>query len=280
MVYFLTLPPDRVPYGYVLISARDPHRGIQYLKAHRERVEMVIIDSGVEIFRSPKVTEYPGGPDHWVAHIRSVFREVKRIVPSAAVYATCPDYPDDYNPGSLWLSSEVTNIERSVDNLERCFSYSDVKWLIPIQGHYRKPETLLRALELIRERGFLHHDTIYAVANLCVERQSDVISMGVRYVYHWFLRNAGWVPDIHVFGMKLSALRRVKSMILSFDSLAWTKPVNAKLWHRSNWSAKNTTERELFFCVYVYRLWKVHGVAIPLYTLRWCEENTPVKQYL
>jgi len=243
-------------------------------------VRFVIIDSGVEIFRDGKRKEYPGGPEHWITHIRSLYRHVAATAGDAVVYATCPDYPDDYAPRALWLSEEVTNIERSVDNLERCLRYADVRWLAPIQGHHRDPASLLRALELMRSRGLLERFDLFGIANLCTENSRDIISRAVKYVRHWFARELGRAPRIHVFGMKIGALSRVRGLVWSFDSTAWTRPLTGKLCRRGKWSAKNEAEKELYFCVYAYRLWARHGVWIPEKTLRWCDENTEYRDYV
>jgi hypothetical protein len=60
-VRFFTLPPSGVYWPYVLINANRPERGLRYLRRWG-RVEVVIVDSGVEIFRDPSVRDYP--PDH------------------------------------------------------------------------------------------------------------------------------------------------------------------------------------------------------------------------
>jgi hypothetical protein len=200
--------------------------------------EEVIIDSGVEIFRDPSVKEYP--KDHEVRLLR-VYMKVKQINQQARIWVTVPDYPDDYHPRSLWLSDEVTNIERTVENvLKYTEQYKSIPWLIPIQGWYRNPKSVLRSIALYREHGILEKYDYYAVGNLCVENDVEVTYRTLRII-----REA--LPDkkVHVFGLHLAALRKVYWFIDSFDSMAWTRPVDSSL--NANYSCKTTEERVRFF---------------------------------
>jgi hypothetical protein len=49
---------------------------------------------------------------------------------------------------------------------------------------------------------------------------------------------------IHVFGLKLHSLKYVQNLIDSFDTMAWTRPINKKL---GCWSCKTKEERSKFF---------------------------------
>ena len=151
--------------------------------------------------------------------------------------------------------------------------YSSVPWLIPVQGWYRRPESLLISLEYYDQLGILDRYSYVAVANLCVETSGAIIARGVKYVHHWLVQHGYRGHRIHVFGMKIGALERVRSILHSFDSTAWTRPLTAKLWRRGNWSCKNEAERELYFCVYIDRLAR-RGVEVPRETIEWCMENT------
>lgn len=275
MVVFLTLPPDQIPYPYILINARRPEEGIRYIRLHSRAVEMVIIDSGVEIFRDPGAREYPGGPEAWIARLVELYTRIRSEVPGARVYAVCPDYPDDYRPGALWIDDRVTNIERTVLNVLRCIDwYPDVGWLIPVQGWYRKPRSLLYSLEYLEQLGVLDRYSYLAVANLCVERCATIVRDGIVNVYRW-LRERGYTNHaLHVFGLKISALPDVARYIRSFDSRAWTRPVSRRLWRLFNWSAKNIDERALFFCEYLAAL-ASRGVYIPRISVDACIEILP-----
>jgi len=274
MIIFYTLPPKEVPYPYILINANNPELGIQYIVRHWRHVKSVIIDSGVEIFRKDGVRDYPGGPRAWISRLVRLYNTVRNIVPGAAVYATCPDYPDDYRPGSLWLSDKATNIERTAENVRLCTSqYPNISWLIPIQGHYRNPGSLLRSLDYYWDMGVFEKYSYYAVANLCVEVDTDLIHRSILAVRKR-LKELGVLDKVmlHIFGLKIAALRRIKHDIHSFDSTAWTRPVDTTVRAIRNASAKTQWERVVFFCRYLWRLKNLYGVEIPQESLDRCGE--------
>jgi glycosyltransferase involved in cell wall biosynthesis len=230
VVKLFTNPPR--PYPYVLINVMRPKF------SPLRHAEEAIIDSGVEIFRDPSIRDYPG--DHASRLIR-VYIKARSIMRNKPIYVTCPDYPDDYHPGSLWISNDYTNIERTVDNvLKYTEKYRNIPWLIPIQGWNKRPESVLRCIKLYKEHGIIDKFDYFAVGNLCVEPDVKVIYETIRLV-------RGELPDkrVHVFGLKLSALRMVFHMIDSFDTMAWTRPVDSSL--RVNHSCKTKEERIRFF---------------------------------
>lgn len=277
MVVFYTLPPSGMPYPFIIINNNRPGVGLRYIRKHRDAVRGVIIDSGVEVFRDARVKDYPGGSAVHIARQALLYRKLRSLLPKAEIYATVPDYPDDYHHRSLWLSDEVTNIERTVENVMLAVErYRDVRWLIPVQGHYKSPKSTLRALALLREHGFdfVKYD-YYGIANLCVEQDENLIFYTVRYVSTWF-RERGLIPRLHIFGLKIRALRYVSSVIYSFDSTAWTKPVNSKVYMARNASCKNERERELFFCEYL-RVLRNYSVDIPEHNMDLCKDASAEK---
>ena len=212
-VKFFTTPPR--PYPYVLINAIRPKYA--YLKYAQE----VLIDSGVEIFRDPSVKDYPKGH---INKIIRVYMKAKAITNNKPIHITVPDYPDDYHPKSLWLDDNKTNIERTLDNvLKYTEQYKWIPWLIPIQGWNRNPKSVLRSIELYREHGIIDKFDYFAIANLCVEPDTQLIYKTVALARQK-------LPDkkLHVFGLKLNALKLIYNLIDSFDSLAWTRPVDHK----------------------------------------------------
>ena len=241
---FFTLPP--VPYPYVLINVNHPHNGLSYIRKNRSAVRKVIIDSGIEIFRDPKVKDYP---PNWIYKIVVTYKKVARLVPNALVLATCPDYCDDYNPKALWLSDKITNIERTVENVVK---YTDefkwVNWLISVQGWNKQPTSVLRCIDLYRENGIIRKFKYFAIGNLCVELNDRLIHQTVSLVRRE-LKN----KILHVFGLKLKVFPKVKALIDSFDSMAWTRPVSTKKLG-ANWSCKNREERVRFFKEWINRL--------------------------
>ena len=239
---FYTLPPFEVPYPYVLVNANNPDGGLRYIVRYRDIVESVIIDSGVEIFRDPGVRDYP--PGHF-DRLVSLYRRVRSYVPGVEVYVTVPDYPDDYHPRALWVGGK-TNIERTLDNiLYALTSYREVKWLIPVQGHFEKPGSIVYALELYQKHGVPLEDYV-ALAMLCVSRKCSIVQKTVSLAYHWFIGN-GLDTRIHVFGPAVNCIRLVRKLVYSFDSMAWTRP---RRYHGS--SAWNNRERVYLFITFLH----------------------------
>ncbi|MCD6411524.1 MAG: hypothetical protein J7L20_03755 [Thermoplasmata archaeon] len=232
IIKFFTLPPYRISWPYVLINARNYEGGLRYIRKHKNAVKAVIIDSGIEIFRNPRIKDYP---KDWVYRLLMIYKMVKKEVPHAEVRLTCPDYCDDYHPKSLWLSEEITNIERTVENVRKYyFKYDWVNWLIVVQGHYKKPESVKRCLDLYEELGVLEKHDYFAIGNLCVERSDRIVLKTARIVRRRLRKD----KKIHVFGMKLGCVRKLQGLINSFDTMAWTRPVSKKKLGVC-WSCKN-----------------------------------------
>jgi len=247
-VKFFTTPPE--PWPYVLLNVNNPRKGMPWTRYADE----VWIDSGVNIFKVDlSVKDYPRG---WEARLIKVYLKVRARVGRKPVYVTMPDYPDDYHPRSLWLSEEVTNIERTVENAIRLAEkYPWVPWVPVIQGWNRQPESVLRCIRLYRECGFLDEFDYFAVGNLCVENDPAII-------YRTAVLVRRELPDkrIHVFGLKLSALRLVHRLIDSFDSLAWSLAVSERLKYPTNERMAKTRRDEVrFFRAWVGRMREIVG---------------------
>lgn len=244
---WFTTPP--VPYPYVLINAHKPK--VSYLLHFRDIIKAVIIDSGIEIFRDPKVKDYPKGH---IWKIVSLYNKVKRLFPHAEVYATIPDYCDDYHPQNLWLSEEITNIERTVENVVTWTEKLDyVKWLIPVQGWHRNPHSFRRCIRQFEDYGIIKEQEYFAIGNLCVETNKKMVHQTVK-IGRQLLPN----KKLHIFGLKLTAVPLVKDYIDSFDSTAWTRPVDKTLKVNGvGWSCKTKEERIKFFNRWLQRLEKI-----------------------
>jgi len=236
MIKFFTLPPNEIEYPYIFINARKPV--YSYFKKWRDNVEEVIIDTGIEMFRNPNIKDYP---KDWITRLIKVYRKVKRIILKAQVWLVCPDYCDDYNPKSLWINNEITNIERTIENVKKyALQISSINWLISIQGHNKKPDSVKICLDYYKKLGVLDEFNYFAIGNLCVERKSDIIYKTAKNV-----RNIlGKDKKIHIFGLKLSCVKDVQNLIDSFDTMAWTRPIDKKL---GNWSYKTKEERISYF---------------------------------
>jgi queuine/archaeosine tRNA-ribosyltransferase len=187
------------------------------------------------------------------------------LITRAVVWVTVPDYPDDYHPKSLWISENYTNIERTLDNvLYYTVKYPNINWLIPIQGHNKKPESVIKSITLYEEHGILDKYDYYGIANLCVEPDTEIIYQTVKLAKE---KLPG--KKLHVFGLKLPAVRRIHHLIHSFDSVAWTRPVNDRVVnYGKRYSAKNKEQRIRFFEEWLRRLEAI------------TRKNTSIEQYI
>ena len=178
MPRFYTLPPVVIPYPYILINCNRSEPGIQYIFRNMEFIESVIIDSGVEIFRDPSIKDYPHG--HFDKLV-NLYKRIKKLLSDREVYVVIPDYPDDYNPKSLWVNGK-DNVMRTLENIVYALtSYNDVNWLIPVQGHYRDPASVIKALELYVKYD-VPIDNYIGIANLCVEERTRIIVKTIQLV--------------------------------------------------------------------------------------------------
>jgi hypothetical protein len=230
LLKLFTNPPR--PYPYILINVLKPK--FSFLKYAEE----VIIDSGIEIFRNPNIKDYP--KDH-ISRLIKVYLKVRSIVHPKPIHVTCPDYCDDYHPKALWISEDYTNIERTIENVLKYTERFDwIPWLPVIQGWNKNPDSVLRCIKLYRQHGLLDKFNYFAVGNLCVEPDVTVICKTIRLV-----RKALPNHKLHVFGLKLNAIKKTFGLIDSCDTMAWTRPVDSKL--NANYSCKSQQERVSFF---------------------------------
>ena len=251
MVKFYTLPPIEIPYPFILINSNNP--SLEYVIKHKNFIESIIIDSGVEIFRDPNTKDYP---PHHLEKIVNLYKLIKNMLRNVQIYVTIPDYPDDYHPKSLWVGNK-TNIERTLDNILYALeSYNEVNWLIPVQGHYKSPKSIIYALELYQKHDIKLDDYI-AIANLCVEERVKIINKTVKLAHKWLWSNGYYYTKIHVFGSDIRSIYHLKNIIYSFDSMGWTRPRVAH-----GWSAKTSMERVYLFITWIYRYANV--IEIPL----------------
>ena len=199
------------------------------------------------MFRDPSIKDYP---EDWERRLVNLYYKVKTQT-KAIVWVTVPDYPDDYHHQSLWISENKTNIERTLENvLYYTAKYPNINWLIPIQGHNKKPQSIIKSITLYEEHGIMDKYDYYGIANLCVEPNTEIIYQTVKLAKEK-------LPDkkLHVFGLKLPAVRRIHHLIHSFDSIAWTRPVNDRVVnYGKRYSAKSMQERIRFFEEWLRRL--------------------------
>ena len=122
-------------------------------------------------------------PKNWIYRILKIYNKVRRIIPHANIMATCPDYPDDYYPRRLWINNEITNIERTLQNvIEYTEKFDYVNWLISIQGWSRQPKSVIKSIKLYHEYGILNEFDYFAIGNLCTELNTTLTCQTIQIV--------------------------------------------------------------------------------------------------
>jgi len=297
---FYTLPPLSVQYPFILVNANHPEEGLRYIRRNRKAIKAVLIDSGIEIFRDPKVKEYPEGPRGRILKQVRLYNRVKSLVPGAHILVTIPDYCDDYIPGNLWISQEFTNIERTFQNVVWALDeFPEIPWLVPIQGHNKKPRSIAKSIYLLEEAGILSDRKYYAVANLCVEKSQEIIvetlkiarkalpgkfihafgldMRAIAKAYHYRLLSS---TDTQLFmrqgmklwkeGMVMRAIKRagLRGILDSTDSTAWTRPCGYATKYylrpqgRPNASRKSERDSVVYFWSWLYTLTHKYKVEL------------------
>ena len=255
MPIFFTLPPQNIDYPYILINLNSFYEGYRYIKNHFKNIKKVIIDSSIEIFRNPLIKDYPIDIEY---KLTRQYRKIRDFISN--VWITIPDYCDDYHPRNLWINDKITNIERTVKNVVYYTSKYDFNWLIPIQGWYKDPESVFRCLKHYDILNILDAYNYFGVANLCVEPNIKIIRKTVINVRSILSKK----QKIHIFGLKIKALKYISHLIDSFDSMAWTRPVDSSIKKyfidRKNRSVRATIKingkemRKIYFLKYLKTL--------------------------
>jgi len=242
MVVFFTIPPMTVKWPWILVNqfnvdtsprtltftidgskieVQTESYGWSYLLAHRQSVELILLDSGVEkLFRRPNpFPDYP--PEYENLWLRNVERLTK-LFGRDRVIVTVPDYPDDYvhvwgKPHALWKDGK-DNIERSVENAvyywDKYCTKLGLRCLIPVQGHFEDPASISRSVKLLHEYGLLKEGEIFGIANLCTTKRTSVIVEEAR-IARSLIGSGKW---IHVFGPSLAAAGSLARYVDSFDT--------------------------------------------------------------
>jgi len=205
----------------------------EYKKLLRMRFDHAIIDSGVMIFVKASVKGYPP----WFMKTYAYKAKVLTDIFKDKVWVTIPDYPDDYNPGQFG-----DNVSRTVESIERFITIEGVNWLPVLQSRYMNRFSFFEACERTKEVIGKDYPRI-AIGTVCKCKKLDFIEYCCKVARKFFPNS--W---IHAFGLTLSALPRVCSIINSFDSMAWTFP------RRPGHSAKNKRELVQYFNAFLERV--------------------------
>jgi hypothetical protein len=226
MKRFYTNPKRLIKYPYVMVHMR------QRKELFKISFEHAIVDSGVMIFVKENIKEYPSlfmkRYDFWAKQLTEIYGE--------RVWVTIPDYPDDYNPGQFG-----DNVEKTLENVKRFMAVKDVNWLPVLQSRYLNCFSFLESCE--RTKELIGNYPRIAIGTVCKCNKLSFVEYCCKVARKYF-------PDswIHAFGLTLRALPKVKDVLDSFDSMAWTFP------RQRGHSAKNMKEMRQYLDAYLEKV--------------------------
>jgi hypothetical protein len=223
---FYTLPPRQIQHPYLLVNPKN-------CRELRVRDwEHAIVDCGVELFRNREAKEYPPGFLHYW---KGKAKQLSELY-NGRIFVTCPDYPDDFNPGQFG-----DNVEKTLKNVEEFISVDGVNWLVSIQSRYLDRFSFFESCAKLKD--LVGDYPRIAVGTVCKTNDLGFIEYCCQIARRFFPHS--W---IHAFGLTLSALPRVSRYINSWDSMAWTFP------RKPGHSCKNSRERVRYFMEYIERV--------------------------
>jgi hypothetical protein len=222
MIVYTRPPYPWMWYPYLVLSVMD-HTSQMYVNRD---VESVIIDAGVhKVFKELKLKEYPGGYKSWIHRVAMLYYTVRSHV--REVYAVIPDYPSDYPENPI-----PDNVERTIRNIEYALdNYSDVKWIVPIQGRPNSVSSVIATINRLRELGLLKSDYV-AVAPTCVAKSVKFLEK-LAAAARLSLRD----KRIHMFGVTMSAWRAIDKYVDSTDTVTtnhWCRVIFGKMCTTTN----------------------------------------------
>jgi hypothetical protein len=232
----------------------------------KKDVQTVIIDAGVhKVFHEWGLKEYPGGYQVWIHKMAQFYDFVKRVV--KGVWAVVPDYPSDYpnNPIQNNVDLTIRNIEYALNN------YSDVKWIIPMQGKPNSIQSVANTIYRLKELGLLKSSYV-AVAPTCVTKSVGFLKR-LAFTARQLLRD----KVIHMFGVTAKAWREIEKHIDSTDTITFNFYCLAYIGKRCS----TPSEHVLGWLAFLSKLLKDGYITNEIYekALKSIKVNTSIKEF-
>jgi len=212
MMRFYSLPPRAVEWPWLIVNPRT------YKELYKRKFRHALLDPGVELFKhNPKRTDYPK------AFLESWCHKAKQLceIFKDRLWVTCPDYPDDYNPGQFG-----DNITKTLSNIDYCLQrWPQVNWLPVIQARYLDLLSFHESCQ--RLHAMIGNFPRVAIGTVCKTQKLSFIVDCVKAARQHFPES-----HIHAFGLTLTVLPCVSGTIQSWDSLACTMGGPRTKWRR------------------------------------------------
>jgi len=201
-IRFYTLPPRKVEWPYLLVNPKN------YKELFKRNFKHAILDSGVEIFKDPKIRDYSKS---FLRSWKYKARNLTEIL-GDRLWVTIPDYPDD-----LAHQFGHKNVDKTLRNVEEFITFDGVNWLVPLQSQYLNIFSFIESCQ--RTKELLGNYPQIAIGTVCKTNNLRFIENCCKIARRFFPKS-----HIHAFGVTLKALPRVKGVIDSWDSMAWCYP--------------------------------------------------------
>jgi hypothetical protein len=171
---------------------------------------LLFLDSGAQQFYSRFDRSYPYTPRQYLDFALSI---------GADLIATLDLPLDILAPRGLGVWEGVRGtVELGVEVVALAERAGVLSRVVPVLQGYSDPSQWLECLDLYRQHGVTpQRFKLWGVGSLCMARSSKLVEGVVRNVR----RALGDGVRIHVFGISMDTLRRVYSMIDSYDTSAW-----------------------------------------------------------
>lgn len=172
---------------------------------------LLFLDSGAQQFYSKfNGLDYPYAPKQYLGLALKV----------GADYVATLDLPlDILVPRGLPVASGIKRtVELGVETIALAEDAGILDKVAPVLQGYNDPSQWLECLDQYREHGVTPQRFKYwGLGSLCMARSTRLVESVVKAVRQVL----GSDGKIHVFGISMSSLRRVYSLIDSYDTSAW-----------------------------------------------------------
>jgi hypothetical protein len=171
---------------------------------------LVFLDSGAQQFFSKFKDRYPYTPMQYV--------EFAVNVVGADLIATLDLPLDILAPRGMSVKEGIKKtVELGVEAAASAEGLGVLDRVVPVLQGYDDPSQWLESLDLYKEHGVAPQRLrIWGVGSICMMRSPRLVERVLAAV-----RRALGGAEMHVFGISMNALRRVFSLIDSYDTSAW-----------------------------------------------------------
>ena len=204
------------PLNWLLSAGRywkgSGFRGYERDLAYVRRLHgALFVDSGAQQFYAKfKGYIYPYSPREYLSFAAEI---------GADLIATLDLPLDILAPRGLSVGEGIRiTVELGVEVISEAERMGLLERVVPVLQGYSSPEEWLESLDLYKEHGVIPgRFRLWGLGSLCMAR-SYRLTLGVVEAVRKAL---GPEAGIHVFGVNLSHLKRVYTMINSYDTAAW-----------------------------------------------------------